>query len=342
MAGCKSGAPRSWRGRIMPAAVLCAALGLCLHLSEPEGSSAIPVSDDGTVAYAGEAYFDYVLVGDRVASYQRLAGSEDAGDFSGADQTELAELSRSLGTLYQADGIQIRRGQIAEETCAWYRLKNSANLGRLIKETAGGALSLWEFSSFLVDDVIIPEALPEEEQVQFRQEAEEEAADLERLFPGTDRSPYPLGTVYRDIYGIDGPEDILQITAAPIRDSNTDRGQQIQQAVGTHAYGDSAEIQAFYKATEDLPCYGEDGSRGLYEMYVRYAYSFSTDSGNKLSSGEKTWACRSLTLTLTDGSELSGWRYDALTGRISGYYGILSAPMAEENVTALNQLFGIR
>ena len=88
MAGCKSGVPRSWRGRIMPAAVLCAALGLCLHLSEPEDSSVIPVSDDGTVAYAGEAYFDYVLVGDRVASYQRLSGSEDAGDFIGADRLQ--------------------------------------------------------------------------------------------------------------------------------------------------------------------------------------------------------------------------------------------------------------
>lgn len=342
MAGCKSGVPRSWQGRIMPAAVLCAALGLCLYLSEPEGSSVIPVSDDGTAAYAGEASFDYVLVGGRVASYERLAGREGPGDGSGADRREQAELARDRGTLYQADGIQVQGGQIAEETCAWYRLKNSTNLGRLIKETAGGALSLWEFSSFLVDDVIIPEALPKAEQVQFRQEAEEEAADLECLFPGTDRSPYPLGAVYRDIYGIDGPEDILQITAAPIRDSNTDRGQQIQQAVGTHTYGDSAEIQTFYEATEDLPCYGEDNYRGPYEMYVRYVYSFSTDSGSKLSSGEKTWACRSLTLTLADGSELRGWRYDALTGRVSGYYGILSAPMAEEDVTALNHLFGIR
>jgi glycyl-tRNA synthetase alpha subunit len=90
---------------------------------------------------------------------------------------------------------------------------------------------------------------------------------------------------------------------------------------------------------KNVVCFGAD-SESVADQN-RFTYSFSTDSQDKLTSGESTYATRRLTVTLENGTTIDSWQYNALSGSFFEYGGIFTQPLPEESVYKLNQIFGI-
>jgi len=266
-------------------------------------------------------------VGDRIAVYEQIyVGSSAAVDTpESPDSTE--KLLPFVGDVY------IRYGE-----SSWYRVKGMDEIKYLISEDSEGTLRLWEYRSFVVMDGILAEARADEA-------TEDELAGIENntreQFPDADLSAYTYGDVYRIIYNVEGADDIVSIIAAPSRSNNTDFGKQIQEQVGTHIYDDPDSITLFYGITVNVACNGATGWDSFYSERDRYTYSFSTDEDDKLTSGEETWADRYLTITLRSGTTIDSWKYTALSGRFYEFGGILTEPLAENEVYELNSIFGI-
>jgi hypothetical protein len=191
------------------------------------------------------------------------------------------------------------------EAVVWYFPDGVNNLKYLIRKDTDNSLTLWRFASL---------------------ETEEDEA-------------YTYGDVLSIIYGVESAEDIVSITSAASKGNNTDLGQKIQKEVGTHTYSDREDIAAFYDIVKNVVCFGDD-SESVADQN-RFTYSFSTDSEDKLTSGESTYVTRSLTVTLENGTTIDGWQYDALSGSFFEYGGIFTQPLPDESVYTLNQIFGI-
>jgi hypothetical protein len=194
---------------------------------------------------------------------------------------------------------------LKEDSVTWYLPEGVDNLKYLIQKDADGSLTLWVFTSFETDE----------------------------------NETYTYGDVLSVIYGVESAEDIVSITAAPSNADSTDLGQQIQKEVGTHTYSDREDIAAFYDIAEKVVCFGADSESVADEN--RFTYSFSTDSEDKLTSGESTYATRSITVTLKNGTTIDSWQYDALSGSFFEYGGVFTQPLPDESVYTLNRIFGI-
>lgn len=188
---------------------------------------------------------------------------------------------------------------------AWYTLAGKDNLKYLIRCAEDGGLTLWCFQNFVVSE----------------------------------GETYTYGDVLTIIYGVDSAQEIASITTTASRGNNTDFGKRIQREVGTHTYTATGDLAAFYQIVVDVECLGE-GSR-LPGDDRRFTYSFSTDAQDKLTSGESTYATRVITVTLTDGTTIDSWKYNALSGSFFEYGGIFTTPLPEEAVYTLNRIFGI-
>lgn len=339
----------AWVRRAAIAACVCVLAGVALLLAPRRADAADADLNRLLSAVAARRNTDtagistLVPVGDRIAVYAAVYAA-DGGPSDGTWNEVVKSMAQCRGEPYLENCAQVRSlvDGLTSQTCSWYYPKGSGNLKYLIREDADGVLTLWLFRSFVVDERVLPEDMDEAEKAELRQELEALSAAYESIFPGTDRSPYTCGEVYSRIYGITGADDIERITAQPSNANNTELGKRIQSEIGTHDYTDRADIEAFYAATKDLRCWGEDGWEGYYSMYRRFSYSFSTDSTDMLSSGELTRGSRYLTLTLKDGTTIDSLKYDAIRGCIYEFYGIISEPMPEGDVLRLNAIFGIR
>ncbi|MCD8254912.1 MAG: hypothetical protein LUC36_05125 [Oscillospiraceae bacterium] len=187
----------------------------------------------------------------------------------------------------------------------WYYPLGTDNLKYLIRQDADGTLSLWVFTSFAAGD----------------------------------GKTYTYGDVLSIIYSADSAEDIVSITASPYQANNTAEGKAVQDEVGTHTYTDREAIATFYSIVKTVVCYGADGENPADN--TRFSYSFTTESADKLTSGESTYGTRCISIEFTDGSTLDSWKYSALSGNFFEYGGIFTEPLADSDVYALNGIFGI-
>jgi hypothetical protein len=192
------------------------------------------------------------------------------------------------------------------ESIIWYFPDGVDNLKYLIRKDPDGSLTLWMFTSFEMEE----------------------------------GETYTYGDVLSMIYGVESAEDIVSITSAPSKADNTDLGQKIQKEIGTHTDSDREDIAAFYDIVKDVVCFGAD-SESVADQN-RFTYSFSTDSQDKLTGGESTYATRCLTITLHNGTTIDSWQYDALSGSFFEYGGLFTQPLEENDVAALNVMFGIK
>ena len=191
------------------------------------------------------------------------------------------------------------------ESMIWYFPEDINNLKYLIRKDAGNSLTLWMFTSF---------AMEEDE-------------------------TYTYGDVLSIIYGVDGADDIVSITTSPSQGNNTSKGKAIQKEVGTHTYTDRESIAIFYDIVKDVICYGADGENPADNS--RFSYTFSTENSDKLNSGESTYGTRCLAIKLKNGTVLDSWNYSALSGSFFEYGSIFTEPLTENDVYALNDIFGI-
>ena len=192
-----------------------------------------------------------------------------------------------------------------EESRTWYYPTDSTNLKYLILKTPDGSFSLWSFASFYMED----------------------------------GETHTYGDILRIIYGVDGADDIASITTSPSKSNNTDFGITIQKAVGTHRYTDRKDLEIFFNVVKDVVCYGTDSESKADN--TRFTYSFSTDSFDKLTSGESTYGTRCIKIEFKNGIILDTWRYSALSGSFYEYGGIFTEPLTDEAVYKLNDIFGI-
>ena len=110
--------------------------------------------------------------------------------------------------------------------------------------------------------------------------------------------------------------------------------------VRTHTYTDREAINMFYNIVKDVICYGADGEDPANE--TRFSYSFSTENSDKLTSGESTYGTRRISIEFKNGTILDSWKYSALSGSFFEYGGIYTEPLEENDVYALNDIFGIK
>ena len=153
------------------------------------------------------------------------------------------------------------------------------------------------------------------------------------------------GELYRyefsTIFGVNSADDILCITTMPSQTNNTPEGKEIQNKVGVHTYQEREVIEKFYEITAATPCRKTEGTK-INKNLDKYTYSFSDPSAeDKLTSGEETWGTRSLIIVLKNGTTIDTWKYCALNGIFYEYGGVVSEPLAEKDVRALNAIFGI-
>ena len=151
---------------------------------------------------------------------------------------------------------------------------------------------------------------------------------------------HTYGDILSIIYGVDSPEDIVSITTSPSKANNTDAAIAIQKKVGTQTYTSREDIEAFFSVVWDVVCYGTDSESQADNN--RFTYSFSTDSSDKLTSGESTYGTRRIKIEFVDGSILDSWQYSALSGSFCEYGGIFTEPLSDEDVFVLNDIFGIK
>ena len=195
---------------------------------------------------------------------------------------------------------------LEENARTWYYPTDSANLKYLIQKDSSGTLTLWSFYSFCMEE----------------------------------GETHTYGDILSTIYGVDSPDAIVSITTSPSSANNTDTGIAIQKIVGTQTYTSREDIEAFFAVVWDVVCYGADSESKADNN--RFIYSFSTNSSDKLTSGESTYGTRRIKIEFADGSILDSWQYSALSGSFYEYGGIFTDPLSDEDVFVLNDIFGIK
>lgn len=195
---------------------------------------------------------------------------------------------------------------VLEDSRTWYYPIDSSNLKYLIQKDPDGTLTLWRFASFNMED----------------------------------GETHTYGDILRIIYEVESADAIVSITTSPSRGNNTEAGIAIQKEIGTQTYTDREDIIAFFDVVWDVVCYGTDSE--YKEDNSRFTYSFSTDSSDKLTSGETTYGTRCIKIEFADGSVLDTWHYSALSGSFFEYGLIFTDPLSDEDVFVLNDIFGIK
>ena len=256
-------------------------------------------------------------VRDRVCVYACLSGA-----YFGGSGEKAKRLSRQLEEI---KGDEFLR----QDEEVWYRLKDCPQMKYLILEDSSG-LSLWQFSSLYTPDAgqsQDPDLVYNPEEDPFR-----------AAYPDANFGAVSYGELYQFIYGLNGPEDILLITAEAPNMGGGPLAGEIREKIGTQTIADTQLIALFYEIIKDAPYNCGDPSR-IDER--RFTYAFSTDAKDKDASGESLWGGRYLTLTLGNGVTIDSLKYSALSGIFYEHGGILPSFLADEQVSVLNALFGI-
>ena len=150
---------------------------------------------------------------------------------------------------------------------------------------------------------------------------------------------YSYREVLTLIYNLDSAVDIVSIKTEPAA-GKYDYGLKYKMAVGKHTYKSKEDIEAIYNIFAGLKCFSsEDMNLGDQE---RFNYSFSAKEEKQELSREDVLASRDITITLADGTSISGWTYNALSGCIYQKYYVYAEPLSDDDVYKLNEIFGIK
>ncbi|MBE6994999.1 MAG: hypothetical protein E7423_10260 [Ruminococcaceae bacterium] len=320
-------APQAVRKRprlLWPAAAACAALALALagFLYHPAPAP---------VTQAPETTQSALLASLKNGGVQETAAREASVPVEG--RIAVYEQIGSGGRLADLTGEPFAE----TETGVWRRVTGMEALKYLLLEEENGP-TLWEFRSFAVlDGALMQLEAAEATETELKELRSQYAA----RFPDADLSPYTYGDVLRIIYGVESAEDLKSVTASPSVANNTDEGKAIQREVGTRVYDDPETLQLFYDAVSPVVCWGSCGWSAVYRDRTEYRYSFSTDSDDKLTSGEETWGTRYLTVETDTGLTNERWKYSSLYGMFFEFGGVGTESLTPEQVNDLNALFGI-
>ena len=197
------------------------------------------------------------------------------------------------------------------EEYEWYRVNGLRGKKYLISRDAEGTLRLWIFRIFLTPEDLRAECTAEE--------------------------------LLREVYGVEGPEDIRKVIVSPgIHDNAYPYTLEPEQRLQTWVLEDREALDALYGYLTEIGPLGnersEEAGESMRQRRVFMTYSFSQDG----ISSPMYWGERELRIVLADGTTVDRIIYDANCGFLydytqAGYCGMLS----EEAVRYLNALFGI-
>ena len=255
-----------------------------------------------------EHRFKYVQIGNRIAEYC---------DVKGLRQEELEDFLKEP----YSDGV--------------YHVKGENNFKYLILREESGALTPVEFCFFEVTDDLY-------KQEHFKKTAFGTNAQHTVIF-----SPYTYAEAAKEIYSMYGPEDIVRITVTPRTENNTPELAAIKKEIGSRNITEREAIETFYNVISRATCLGGSDKNPYYNMQNRFSYSFSPErkdgkrTDEDVTEEELTRAVRYLTIRLKDGTVLDRWKYDAVKGCFFEYGGVVTEPLDDADVYALNAIFGI-
>ena len=153
-------------------------------------------------------------------------------------------------------------GKPLENTEDWYRISGYDQLQYIIQKE-GDTLTLWQFSSFLVNN------------------------------DDTNITTYSYGTVLQEIYGVTSAQDIVSVTVTPANMNNTDEGKALQQEIGTMTITNKKDIETLYNTLSTITCYGAnkwnmigigDDTNSLEEVYKGRYLTFTLKNGMQIDS----------------------------------------------------------
>ncbi len=238
---------------------------------------------------------------------------------------KLAKMKGEEFLVIEADSRMIGRELVRFEEQHWYCPAGAKDLKYLILEEPEGWLSLWEFGSFLTsEEPLLSNGL-------------ENGIDFRWYYPDADYSPMTYGEVYRLIYGVNGADDIVSLTAEAALLGGTQENQAVKEQIGMQSIMDPLQIARFWSCVKDTEYNKTDRQTRLF------TYSFSAgDTDWNPASNDPIWGGRYLTIVLTSGTVIDSLKYDALRGAFYEWGGIGSALLNDSQVAALNEIFGIR
>ena len=187
---------------------------------------------------------------------------------------------------------------------SWYRVKGMKGLKYVISRDGEGKMRLWEY------------------RYRDRESWEE---------------PQSVADLLREIYGVEGPDDLRKIAVTKGRFRYPDPS-----LPGT--IEDRESIEIFYAVFSKLTWTGTP-FEWKAQSFPEYPYSFTPEDGNWPPETEYL-SQRKITLVFADGTTMEDWHYNAVFGYLERVYGHgehiqPDEPLPPEDVYALNALFGI-
>lgn len=192
----------------------------------------------------------------------------------------------------ESDILQESIGHDVPGTQMWYKVSGHEDMQYLIFND-NNEYSLWKFESF-----------------------QEES--------------YPYSDVLQIIYNIHSAEDIDKVIVAPANMDNSDKGQAIQEEIGTSIVTDDKAIETIYSVLVGLTCYGGNN----WDMI-----GLGEDTPSAMQNQVK--AGRYLTMVSSQGIEIDTLKYTGISGKFYEYGGIAYSALTMEEKTAVEKILNI-
>ena len=195
-------------------------------------------------------------------------------------------------TSVNSDILKESTGSAVEGAENWFKLSGHEDMQYLISSD-NNEYSLWKFESF-------------------------------------QKESYPYSDVLQIVYDIHSAEDIAEIIAAPATMDNSEKGQAIQEEIGTSIITDDKAIETIYSVLSGLTCYGKNN----WDM-IGLGEDTPSAMQNQVRAG------RYLTMVTSQGIEIDTLKYTGISGRFYEYGGIAYSALTMEEKTAVEKILGI-
>ena len=280
------------------AACLVAILGVSMLFIDNESPNPTPVVPEISIIAddISDEQTDLQDESERYVNISMLLASNESIETL-AHKITLIEIENHSAHYYkvasvESDILQESIGHDVSGTQMWYKVSGHEDMQYLIFND-NNEYSLWKFESF-----------------------QEES--------------YPYSDVLQIIYNIHSAEDIDKVIVAPANMDNSDKGQAIQEEIGTSIVTDDKAIETIYSVLVRLTCYGGNN----WDMI-----GLGEDTPSAMQN--QVWAGRFLTMATSQGMEIDTLKYTGISGMFYEYGGIAYSALTMEEKTAVEKILNI-
>ena len=283
------------------AACLVVILGISILFIDNESPNPTPVVPEISIISdnnddISDEETDLQVKSERYVNVSMLLASNESIETQ-AHKIALVEIENYSAHYYkvasvESDILQESIGHDVPGTQMWYKVSGHEDMQYLIFND-NNEYSLWKFESF-----------------------QEES--------------YPYSDVLQIIYNIHSAEDIDKVIVAPANMDNSDKGQAIQEEIGTNVVTDDKAIETIYNVLVGLICYGGNN----WDM-------IGLEEDTPSSMQNQVRAGRFLTMATSQGMEVDTLKYTGISGMFYEYGGIAYSALTMEEKTAVEKILNI-